>query len=155
MEVDARPRVVPPVAHPICAPIPQPPDASFVCDLDHRVAPARPVRVCRPSLEDVGRYVRVQVEIGCPFCFDADGGCEAQLDGDRVVLHPHVHRCDCPSCGACDPSCTPLTVACVTPPLSSGVYELSVELSDGEHPAGPFEIRDVFEPGPEICTDIP
>lgn len=152
MEVDASPRIIPPVARPLCAPIPDAPDSALVCELGARPAPARPLSVCFPGLEDVGRNVRFDVVVPCPSCFDVDGGCEAQLDGARVILAPHYHRCDCPTCGACDPSCTPMTITCVSPPLPSGVYDVVVEAEDGEHPAGPIEIHDVFDPGDRVCT---
>jgi hypothetical protein len=155
LEVDASPRFVPPVAHPLCAPIPRAPDPSLVCDLDARSGPSFPMSVCRPALEDVGRYVRFEVVLACASCFDADGGCETQLDGTRLVLHPHVHRCDCPTCGACDPTCVPLTVACVSPPLSSGSYDIIVAATDGEHFGGTIDIRDVFEAGDRVCTEVP
>jgi hypothetical protein len=155
MEVEAAPRTMPMVARPICAPIPMAPDASLVCELDTRPAPARPISVCRPSFEDVGQYVRFDVVLPCPSCFDLDGGCETQLDGPRLVLRPHLLRCDCPTCGACDPTCVPRTITCVSPPLSSGVYDVIVETIDGEQSAGPLEIRDVFEAGDRFCTEVP
>ncbi len=154
MEVDAAPREVPTVARPVCAPIPLAPDAPLVCDLEARPAPSPPFSVCRPALEDVGRYVRIEVVIPCESCFHVDGGCETQLDGASVVLRPHLHRCDCPDCGVCDPACAPLTIACVTPPLSAGVYDVVVESAEGLHDAGPLEIRDVFDPGDRVCVDV-
>jgi hypothetical protein len=143
-------------ARPACLAIPEPPDGSLVCT--GAVVPrAGAAELCHRGLEDVGAHARFTWTASCGACSDWSAGCEAQREDARtIVLRPRLQACDCPSCGACEPSCAPRSVTCETPPLRAGRYTIVVERAPAERATvSTLEVRDVELPGPVTCTVAP
>jgi hypothetical protein len=144
------------VATPACWAIPDPPDPSLEC-VGALVDRPGSGQLCHREIEDVGTNVRFTFTAECGACFDWSAGCEARRESsDTLVVRPRIQACDCPTCGACEPVCAPVTVACETPPLRAGSYHVVIEGRDGERTrASMLGVRDVSEPGSTICPVVP
>lgn len=154
--VAVEPRAMVSDASPACWAIPEAPESGLACDAVHvEIAPRG--EACFRRLEDVGTFVRVQLEYECASCLDWSGGCEAVRTSRRqILLRPRIQRCECGDC-PCDPDlCVRRTVTCETPPLRDGRYEIDVEDSTGTlSTLGAVDVVDVDVPDPVTCTPMP
>jgi hypothetical protein len=140
------------VSRPACWELPAAPDAALVCP-PGRVTDVRPARLCWRSVEDVGTNVAFSLTSTCRSCFDWTGGCRVVRDGARLRVEPTLRSCECPTCGACAEVCTAVEVACRSPALRDGDYEVVLQEGDVATTAGTLVVRDVSGPGPEVCVE--
>lgn len=143
-------------AQPACWAIPEPTDASLLCDGGVIEGP-REGSVCFRALEDVGSFARFSLTLDCADCNDWSAGCAAVRESARsILLRPRLQRCDCPGCMECGDGCTARTITCETPPLRDGAYEVHVERLSGERQRiGTLEVMDVDIPAPVTCQPLP
>jgi hypothetical protein len=150
MNVEPEP---PRVSRPTCWEVPPRRDESLVC-APERVSELRPGRLCWRSVEDVGSNARLTLTAGCRSCFDQSGGCRVVRDGTTLRVEPTLFSCDCPVCDGCAEPCSALEIACRTPALRDGTYDVVVQEGPRSTPVGRLEVRDVAGPGPETCAEL-
>lgn len=108
-----------------------------------------PVEVCvRESMGPEDREVLIRN--ACSNCFNTEGFCEVRvLEGSsppRIIVSARERRCDCPSCGACDPTCVPRDRACRLPDLPAGRYIIEAGAA-----RIPVELVDLPIAAPVVC----
>ena len=150
MNVEPEP---PRISRPTCWEVPPRREDSLVCGPE-RLAEVRPGRLCWRSVEDVGSNARLTLTASCRSCFDRSGGCRVVRDGTTLRLEPTLVSCDCPVCDGCAEPCSALEIACRTPALRDGTYEVVLEEGPRATSVGRLEVRDVAGPGPETCVEL-
>lgn len=108
---------------------------------------------CHRVLEDVGTRATITLTSECLDCNLWTGGCEARIEGTRIVLSPRLQDCTCTMsgcAGVCE-SCTTHEVVCTTPALRSGDY--TVETA-GRGIFARLLVDDVIAPSPIACTPL-
>lgn len=110
-------------------------------------------RECHRTLEDVGTRATITLTSDCLDCNLWTGGCEARLEGTRIVLSPRLQDCTCTMsgcAGVCE-SCSTHEVVCTTPALRSGDYTVE---TTGRGVFARLRVEDVVAPSPIACTTL-
>lgn len=108
---------------------------------------------CHRTLEDVGTRATITLTSECLDCNLWTGGCEARIEGTRIVLSPRLQDCTCTMSGCagfCE-SCATHEVVCTTPALRSGDYTIETETRGV---FGRLRVDDVVAPSPIRCTSL-
>ena len=106
---------------------------------------------CHRVLEDVGARATITLTSECLDCNLWTGGCEARIEGTRIVLSPRLQDCTCTmsGCSGVCESCATHEVVCTTPALRSGDYTVE---TTGRGVFARLRIDDVVAPSPIACT---
>ena len=111
-------------------------------------------RACHRPLEDVGARATITLTSTCLDCNLWSGGCEARVEGTRIVLSPRLQDCTCTMsgcAGVCE-SCTTHEITCTTPALRAGDYTIE---TPGRGVFATMRVEDVIAPSPIRCIDSP
>jgi hypothetical protein len=121
------------------------PHRATVSSCDWPPSAVVPTRLCHRSLEDVGTFVRFDLELDCDAGCALPASCTARLEARTIFVTPGTVSCssECPPCAERN------RISCASPPLRTGDYRVIVE---GAGLISHFTVRDVFDPGPTICT---
>lgn len=108
-----------------------------------------PIEVCVPR--EIGPETRViRFRNRCADCFNTRSFCEVRVSEDtsppRIFVSARERRCDCPSCGACDPTCVRRDLVCRLPDLPPGPYTIEAGAA-----VIPVEFVDRPMASPERC----
>lgn len=108
---------------------------------------------CHRHLEDVGARATITVTSQCLDCNLWTGGCEARVEGTRIILSPRLQDCTCTmrGCSGACAACATHEVVCTTPALRAGNYTIEAPVRGV---FGNLQVEDVSSPSPISCVNF-